>query len=917
MRGSSQSIEFLRVIKGCFFNIIKKGLFGIQSIQKRILFISCCLLCFPVWVFAQDEESQGKEDAGTRQIHNLPKAFMESASVWVLGEEDFNKGNTINVWDLIQGRVPGLLITQWGGEPGGRVSAINRNALFPEGNLPLVMIDGVPLDKSFPEEMRNQLNFLHPSDIESVIILKDAAAQSLYGMRGGNGVVMIHTKRARKDVPLRLEYSSHASLAQVTSTLDVLSGPEFRNLINERLTQQPNAISRLGQENTSWQDEIYRNSISHNHHLAASGNTASIPWRAALNYSDQQGVLNTDGMNRIGGQLNLNPTFFDHHLRVNLGFHASRLENRLAPQAAIGHAIGFDPTQTVLDSSSPYGGYFAWTATNGLPQSSAMPNPVAYLDLNEDIGNTNTLLMHALVSYDLHFFPDLSVDLQVNKHTLNSERNHFIPGSASWAYFTGGLDNRQTNDFANDSWESRLNYRKSFPGTKSHIHIMAGVSRQRLSNEYSWLMSNLADNPANAPYLVMADFAGQSESQLVSFNSLIDYTYDDRYFLHYAFRNDGSSHFTAENRHTGYHSVAGAWKLHNEAFWPEEFFVSQLKLRLGYGESGVIPFPGGFQASMDILPEKVTTINAGIEYALLENRIYGTFEYYTGERSKMPMTINVPDGTNLENFVLVSSGVMNFTGFEFSINTVPVLTGNINWRLGAHISGMSNEIVRLYDHDTGDFPGIRFGAISGSIGNAVFIHTHRYPASSFYVYQSIYGEDGLPMFNLFVDQDGDGIIMDYDRIRYKTPFPDYSIGVSSHLRYNNWSFAFSGRAGIGNYVYNNTSSFHGNYSRLYRPEGPYLGNVVSEALLLSFDYGQYLSDYYVQDASFFRMDYISMGYNFRNLRDGALDLQLTATVQNAFVITGYEGTDPEVPSGIDFNSYPRPGIFTLGFKLGL
>ena len=885
--------------------------FHIPNLSYFVIYL---LLFLPISVNAQNDENQEKGKTTISKKHNLPEAFFESASVWILGEEDFNKGNIVNVWDLIQGRVPGFLIRNSGGEPGGAVSVINRNALVPEGALPLVVIDGIPLNNSFPDEMRNQLNFLHPSDIESVIILKDGAAQSHYGMLGANGVVIIHTKRAMKDVPLKLEYSSYASLSQVTSTIDVLNGPDFRNLINERYAQQPNAINRLGQENTFWQDEIYRNSISHNHHLAASGNAASIPWRAAMNYSDHQGVLNTDGMNRMGGQLSIDPVFFDNYLRIHLGIQASRLENRLAPQQAIGYATGFDPTQPVMDSDSPYGGYFAWTTDNGLPPSVTIPNPMAYLDLNEDMGKTNTLLMHALISYDLHFFPDLSVDLQVSKQNFNSERNHLIPGYASWQYYSGGMDSRETNDFASQLLEGRLNYRKNLPEIKSRINISAGASRQKLRNEYSWFMSNLEGNLANEPYLIMADFDGWSESYIVSFNSHFDYTFNDRYFLHYSFRNDRSSKFSEENRSAGYHSFSGAWKIHNETFWPEDFVLSRLKLRAGYGVSGHIPVFADVAISYDIKPERVTTLNMGFEYALLKNRISGTLDYYQGERSDMPTTVMIPAGTGWQ-YITTSEGSMNFSGFEFSLNTSPVLKENFTWRIGAHISGMKNEIVSLYDY-TENYPGIRLGPIAGSFGNSVLILTNGYPSSSFYVYESVYDADGLPIFNMYVDQDGDGQITDDDMIRHKTPFPDYYLGISSQLHYNNWSFAFSGRASFGNYVYNNTSSYFGNYSRLYRSEGPYLGNITSEALSLNFDYGQYLSDYYVQDASFFRMDYISLGYDFRNLREGVLNLQLTATVQNAFVITGYEGTDPEVPSGIDFNSYPRPRIFTLGAKVG-
>ncbi|TVQ13282.1 MAG: hypothetical protein EA361_09875, partial [Bacteroidetes bacterium] len=363
---------------------------------------------------------------------------------------------------------------------------------------------------------------------------------------------------------------------------------------------------------------------------------------------------------------------------------------------------------------------------------------------------------------------------------------------------------------------------------------------------------------------------------------------------------------------------SASWQLHNEAFWPENSFFSALQPRLSYGTHGIVPvfssiantfFPNTpYGLDMNLKPEKRTTLNGGIDIAMLNNRITLSADYHKTQHMDIVMPILVPSGTNLSSIILTNIGEAESSGWDIALHALPVLTENLSWSITTHFHSSSNEIIRL-NHFTDDYEGFRFGS------NGNFINSPGYPFSSFFVLQSIYNNEGHPQPDMYVDQNQDGMITQDDFIRYQTPYPDYTVGIASQLQWNNWNVGFSGRFQSGNYVYNNTSSFFGNYSRIYRPEGPYLGNITPEAVVLNFDNPHLNSNYYVQDATFFRMDFISLGYRIGGLLQDALNLTLTATVQNAFVLTNYEGMDPEVPSGIDYQRYPRPRTFVLGVKM--
>lgn len=375
----------------------------------------------------------------------------------------------------------------------------------------------------------------------------------------------------------------------------------------------------------------------------------------------------------------------------------------------------------------------------------------------------------------------------------------------------------------------------------------------------------------------------------------------------------------------------------------EQNIFSELKLRFGYGITGQqdiganYPYlarydvsregayyffgnerirtlrPAGYDSN--IKWEETTTYNVGLDYGIAQDRYYGTLDFYFRETRDLLNFIPVPAGTNLTNFINTNIGDMENRGVEFSIFTRPVITRDFTWLLGFNATWNETIITRLTAVEDPDYIGVLVGGISGGVGNTVQIHTEQFAPNSFFVFQQVYDADGNPIEGLYVDRNGDGVITDDDRYHLKKPSSTYYFGLTSDFAFRNWSLNFAGRANLGNFVYNNVSSMNGELSRLYRPEGPYLSNITPDALVVGFNNAQYLSDYYIQDASFFKMDNISLSYNFKDLLPSVGSLTATATVQNAFVITNYKGLDPEVVGGIDNNIYPRPRNFVLSLNL--
>jgi TonB-dependent starch-binding outer membrane protein SusC len=870
-----------------------------------------------------------------------------TGSINVVDSRDFNRGNITTPSELLAGKIPGLQITSTGGAPGaGAQIRIRGGSSLAASNNPLIVIDGVPVDGDGISGMRDPLSLVNPNDIASFTVLKDASATAIYGSRASNGVIIITTKSGEgvrdqgvTGLPVLFNYTGTFSMATLAQTQEVLGADQFRELIQQR---HPLRVDLLGGTNTNWQDQIYRNAVGHDHNFSAAGRAFDIPYRVSLGYSAQDGILDRDNLTRTSAAFNVSPSFFDNSLKININARAVRAENQFANQGAIGAAVQFDPTQPILDPNSPFGGYFEWAGEDG-PRPVATKNPVALIALRDDASVVDRFIGNTKLEYNLPFFTELTAHMNVAYDYSKGEGTVFVPDYASWEYFGGGLQQQYGQEKKNELLDFYLNYVKELPAIQSRFDIMGGYSWQHFWQSGFNFRTNLPDNLAGEPFRIDEDFNYENEYYLISFFGRINYQLMDRYLFTFTLRNDGSSRFSPDNRWGLFPSAAFAWKINEEAFMSDQNLFSELKLRLGYGITGQqdiggnYPYlarydvsregayyffgdqrirtlrPAGYDAN--IKWEETTTYNAGIDYGIAQDRYYGSVDFYFRETRDLLNFIPVPAGTNLTNFINTNIGDMENTGVEFSIFTRPVITRDFSWLLGFNATWNKTEITRLTAVEDPDYLGVLTGGISGGVGNTVQVHTVGFAPNSFFVFQQVYDTDGNPIEGLYVDRNGDGVITDDDRYRYQKPASTYYLGLTSDLSYRNWGFSFAGRANLQNFVYNNISSMNGELSRLYRPEGPYLSNITPDALVVGFNNAQYLSDYYIQDASFFKMDNISLSYNFKDLLPSVGSLTMTATVQNAFVITGYEGLDPEVAGGIDNNIYPRPRNFVLNLNL--
>nr|WP_319481306.1 TonB-dependent receptor [uncultured Draconibacterium sp.] len=863
-----------------------------------------------------------------------------TGSVEALNSSDFNKGAITSAQELLSGRMAGVQVTTAGGAPGdGVVIRIRGGSSLSASNDPLIVIDGVTVDSDGISGMRNPLNTIHPSDIESFTVLKDASATAIYGSRASNGVIIITTKKGKKGESLHVDINSFATVSEPRGSVDVLNATEFSELVARRYPENNRPVELLGEANTDWQDVIFRTSYSQDHNIGITGNIKNIPFRLSAAYTNQNGILKESGLERKTLSLGLNPTFFDDHLRINVNVRGMIVENQFANQGSIGSAMIFDPTQYPLDETSEYGGYFTWLQENGNPINLAPSNPLAMLDLSEASSEVMRSIGNVQLDYKFHFLPELRANLNLGYDISDSETEYFTPVYASWAYneqHGGGGMGYGSQKRENLLLDFYLNYARNLEKLDSRIDVMAGYSWQhywRYGDNYS----------ANVNETVLyGDTDYDTENYQLSFFGRLNYSFKEKYLLTLTLRHDGSSRFSKDTRWGTFPSMAFAWRIKDEGFLKNVDKVSDLKFRVGYGvtgqqniSSGDYPYlprytfsednakyqlgdtfyttlrPEGYDAN--IKWEETETYNIGIDYGFYNNRITGVIDAYYKKTNDLINFIPVPGGTNLTNQILTNVGNLENRGVEFSLNVIPVQKKNLTWEIGYNLTYNKNEITKLTATDDPTYVGVNVGGISG-YGNTIQIHSVGYPMYSFYVYEQVYDTDGTPLEGVYVDRNNDGIISNDDRYHYKKAAPDLFMGFNTTLNWKNWDISLAGRIALDNYVYNNVWSSNGTFNRLYDSSG-FLSNLNRNVLETEFENPQYLSDYYIRHASYLRLDNISLGYTFNKVIGEKSTLRLYSTVQNVFVISDYEGLDPEVIGGIDNNIYPRPTTVQLGVNL--
>lgn len=886
-----------------------------------------------------------------------------TGSVTAIKPDKLNKGLITNAQDMMTGKIAGVSVVSKGGAPGaGATIRIRGGSSLTAENDPLIVIDGLAMDNKGVKGLSNPLSMVNPNDIESFTVLKDASATAIYGSRASNGVIIITTKKGQAGARPTISYDGNLSVSNVKSTVDVMDGNQFRSFIKDIWGEDSEAYSKLGNANTDWQKEIFRAAVSTDHNLTISGGLKNMPYRVSFGYTNQNGILKTSKFERYTASVSLAPSFFQDHLKVNANLKGMIAKNRYADGNAVGSAVSFDPTQSVR-SDDPYhqyyfDGFFQWnTDASSLNDDTwkrtfngnAPGNPVALLEEKNDRAISKSLIGNLELDYKFHFLPDLhahvngGMDLSTGKQYTDvspySSTNNYY-GSYGW----------EEKDKYNLSLNAYLQYSKDFTD-KHRFDVMAGYEWQHFhdtSEQEYWglypLSNNVVENRGQRYNNTASGSA--TESYLVSFFGRVNYTLLDRYLFTATVRQDGSSRFHKDNRWGLFPSFALGWKLKEEAFLKDVDVLSDLKLRLGYGitgqqniNSGDYPYLAVYETNKDgayypilgegityrpnaynpdLKWEKTTTYNVGVDFGFLNNRINGSVDYYYRKTTDLLNSVFVSAGTNFKNKVLSNVGSLENSGVEFSINSKPVVTTDWTWDLGFNITYNKNEITKLTTGDSENYYVAAGDNIGGGRDMKAMAHAVGHPASSFYVYQQVYDENGRPIENEFVDRNGDGTINGDDRYFYKKPTADVLMGLTSRLSYKSWDFSFSLRASLNNYVYNsveaggsdcNPTSIYSFGALNNRPLMGVANNIQSK------NDNTLLSDYFVQNASFMKCDNITLGYSFKKLFGAPIGGRVYAAVQNVFTISKYKGLDPEVENGLDNNIYPRPLTTLIGLSL--
>ncbi len=882
--------------------------------------------------------------------------------------EEFNKGAIISPDQLITGKVAGVQVLSNSGEPGGQSSIrIRGGTSVNANNEPLYVIDGVPIDNAAInpggfQGGRNPLNFLNPEDIATFTVLKDASATAIYGSRGANGVVLITTKTGKVGERPRFTYSTWVSVANAAETFEVLNAEQFRNVVT---FAQPQNLELLGNADTDWQDEILQTAIGQNHNLSLMGGGENSNYRVSAGYLNQDGIVRTSNTERTNFSLNYGQKMLDDALTFNFNLKGAFTQDRISPNGTIGGAVAYNPTLPILDPGSVFAGYYEYP----LSVLNAGTNPISELEQTQDYNEGFRGLGNVEVDYKLPFIEGLSAKVNLGFDINKGERRRFLPSTIRSQLNSANPGEVRAENYTRRSTllESYLTYERYIDAISSNLTFLGGYSFQDFNNAFpSYVANGLPNdffgnnNPAGATQLQVNNSV--IENRLISFFGRVNFDIDNKYLITATVRRDGSSRFGPENRWGTFPSAALGWKISEEPFMAGiSNTLSGLKLRLGWGITGnqdigeynylarykvgdgLAQYQFGDEYVTTLRPtafdpalkwEETQTLNAGIDFEFLAGRFGGSVDVYKKTTSDLLFTVNVPAGTNLSNRVLTNIGSLENTGVELALNGYVVDTKDFQWDLGFNVAFNKNEITKI-DGSGDDFLGIQYGGIGGGTGTTIQVLREGNPISSFFVYEHILDTDGLPrddqtdfnedgavnLLDMYIDQNGDGVINESDRVIKENALPSVIYGLTSNMTYKGFDLSFTVRANTGNYVYNNVLSGGSALQNVTNRSAPPT-NLLARGLLTNFEEPQFLSDYYVEDASFIRLDNITLGYNLSLTNN--LNLRLYATGQNLLVLTEYTGIDPEIGNratsglpelGIDRDIFPRARTFIFGANL--
>lgn len=863
-----------------------------------------------------------------------------TGSVATVKSKDFNKGLVSSPEQLINGKVSGVqIMSNSGSASAGSTIRVRGGASLNASNDPLIVLDGVPLEQGgISGNSSNFLSMINPSDIESMTVLKDASSTAIYGSRASNGVIIITTKKGQQGA-VKVNFNTTNSLQTRAQMVDMLSRDEFVNVINQFGTD--NQKSLLGTANTDWNDEVYRTAFGTDNNLSVSGSIDKwLPFRVSVGYYNQSGLVRKDNVERWTGNVVLTPSFFQDHLKLTINAKGTLNNNSFNNGGAVWAAATFNPTIPVYSGNDKYGGYNEALDADGYPVNAGVRNPRGLVDLYDSKSKVSRFIGSMDVDYKVHFLPDLKLHATVGADYAKGDGTVYVPAYAAQSYnkdeSLGGSDYK----YGPQKNENRLltlyaNYAKYFEDIKSNVDLTAGYDYQYWKSTTPLYYTKSAAG-TNLSTVKASDY----RHVMLSYYGRINYSFDGKYLLTATVRRDASSRFSKDTRWGTFPSVALGWTLTEEPWLKNQKVLSNLKLRASYGVTGQQEGIGnynylpvytysvtGAEAFIngqyintyrpeayvsDLKWETTTSWNFGLDFGFLNGRIGGAIDFYTRKTKDLLASVPTAAGTNFSKTILTNVGNVDSKGIEISLNATPIQTKDWEWNLSYNFTWQNMKVKNLSLIKGGSQTNVKVGP---SIDAYQFqVLSEGYEPYMFYVYHQLYdSKTGKPIEGAYADLNNDGEINDADLYRYHSPAPKYIMGLSTSLRYKQLTLGMSFRANIDNYVYNGMGMSTGAFETVSYNNSQ-LNNLNASFLKTGFKTRQYLSDYYVENASFLKLDNLSLSYNVGKINKWA-SLTVSAMVQNVFTITGYSGTDPEVPNGMDNSFYPRPRTYSVSLGL--
>ena len=889
-----------------------------------------------------------------------------TGSVAAIKAEDINRGAVTNTQDMLKGKIAGVLITPGDGGPGsGSRIRIRGSASLNASNDPLIVIDGVPVAQGAGGAMSNPLDLLNPNDIESFTVLKDASSSAIYGSRASNGVIMITTKKGIGSRP-QVSYTGSFSLQNVHKKVPVMSPGELMDFYARTYPEGTPTGDRIkeiqGTSQTDWQDLIFRTAFSTEHNVSMRGNYSSMmPYRASISYSGQQGTLHESRYDRGTIELSASPEFLDKHLTLNANVKGVYSYSDYSDGGTVGKAAFFNPTANpywlTADNTIDY------TTTNGFwnygngrgdafsPNTLVGPSPLSMLYDSQSDAKSSRFIGSLAATYKVHGLEALSLNVSAGLDFTETRSYSGVRPGSFQAYTD--TENLGVGQYTRGKVVSRSQVFEAYAAYKEtwgihSLDAMVGYSWQNnwSGNRYINYF-NITDKPNLLPgQTVDSRYTwSNTENYLVSFYGRVNYSIDSKYVFTFTARGDGSSKFAKDYRWGFFPSGAFAWNMKNEPFLKDVKDVTALKLRLSAGLTGQQDGIGNYahlaryniyidsyhkydmgagnymgmlgpQAyDPTIRWETTLTWNMGVDYGFFDNRLSGSIDAYVRNTRNLLNSVQIPMGSNFGNKLMTNVGSIRNQGLEFSINGIPVQTSDLSVHIGFNGTFQSTEFTKLNPTEDNNYY-IETGTISKGTGGYLCRQMVGYAPYTYYLYKQKYDSDGRPLQNEFVDLDEDGTITQADRyMTGKSVSPKFYYGLNLKVTYKDWDFGLNGHGSAGTWVFNDFASANSTSSLdLNSGALPNQARLVRRTGFTAPNSGeQWYSDYFLENASFFRLDDLNAGYTFRGIGPWESDIRIGASVQNVFVLTGYTGMDPETVSenGIDNTMWPRPRTWSL------